>query len=365
MIKWDLEKSVNTAIVLSVKLIGKRFSKNFKFYDTTKNELEREFIKWKIACGTGSFTNVKMTFEQLANMWIDEQCSTYSPIVVRNYKRILTNWILPEFAKIPLTDISALSVNRFVDKLKVSTTKYTKRENEKLSNGSIKKIYEVFRSIIKLAYRSDLIEKDPCSKVKLNLKKTIVEADEIHYWNIEEYTRALELLKVEDPDKALMIEMALKTGLRRSELFGLTWSDIIGSQLVVNKTRQLVNGKMEILPCKTQSSIRKISLPESLIRALKEHHKRNMNTQYVFETIGFDGITAWFRAWNKRSMLPIIKFHDLRHTHATLLLSQGVDVKTIQKRLGHSNISTTLNTYTHVLDELDQDASAALEKISI
>lgn len=344
---------------------GKRFSKNFKLYFTTKREIEQEFIKWKVACGSGVFTNVKMTYEQLAEIWLNEQCSSYSPIVVKNYKRILDNWVLPEFAKFPLNEISALMVTRFVDKLKNSTSKYANRDNEKLSNGTIKKIYEVFRAIITLAYRNDLIEKDPCSKVRLNLKKEITDNEEIHYWDIQEYTRALELLKLEDINKAIVIETALKTGLRRSELFGLTWSDIIDNQLYVNKTRQLVNGEMVIMPCKTQSSIRRISLPDSLVRSLRQYHKCNMDTTYVFENVNYDSITAWFREWIKEKRLSKIKFHDLRHTHATLLLSQGIDVKTIQKRLGHSNISTTLNTYTHVLDELDQNASKALEKISV
>lgn len=352
---WRFECEVN----------GKRFSKNFQFYNATKKEIEGEFIKWKVACGTGAFTNVKMTYEELANIWINEQCATYSPVVIKNYQRILNNWVLPECAKIPLNEISALFVTRFVEKLKNSTSKYAHRENELLSNGTIKKIYEVFRSVIALAYRNDIIDKDPCTKVRLNLRKEIVGNEEIHYWDIKEYTRALELLKLENVEKALVIEMALKTGLRRSELFGLTWSDIVDNQLYVNKTRQLVNGEMLVMPCKTQSSIRRIIIPDSLVKSLKAHHKRNMNTTYVFENIGFDSITAWFRDWVKAKRLSKIKFHDLRHTHATLLLSQGIDVKTIQKRLGHSNISTTLNTYTHVLDELDQNAAKALEKISI
>ena len=320
-----------------------------------------------MSCDSRRCTDSKMTFEQLATIWINEHCEpNYSPIVVKNYKRILNNWLLPEFAKIPLVEISPLLIGRFLEKLKKSETKYKKRQNNYLSNGSIKKIYEVFRDVIKLAYRNDIIEKDPCSKIKLDLKKEISSNEEIHFWNIEEYTRALSLLEVEKTSRALVIELALKTGLRRSEMFGLTWEDINleDKYITVNKTRQLINGEMMVLPCKTQSSIRKISIPDSIAEKLKKQHLENMDTEYVLQNVNIESVTAWFRDWVSKKHLPKIRFHDLRHTHATLLLSQGIDVKTISKRLGHSNISTTLNTYTHVLDELDHNASEVLDKIS-
>lgn len=343
---------------------GKKYSKNFRIYEPQRGEVDMMFTKWKASCDTGVHTNTRMTYGELAKAWIEEICQpNYSPIVTKNYERVLRTWILPEFAKIPLCEITPLSITRFIEKLKISTTKYANRQNETISNGTVSKIYEVFRNVIKLAYRNDIIDRDPCSKVKLNFKKEVTELEKVHYWDIEEYSRALSLLSVEKK-YGLAIETALKTGLRRSELFGLKWEDIGENYIVVNKTRQKVKNKMVVLPCKTQSSVRKISIPDSLISHLKKYYMEHMDTEFIFETIDYDALTAWFRDWIVRKGLPKITFHDLRHTHATLLLSQGVDIKTISKRLGHANISTTLDTYTHVLDELDQKASDVMENIS-
>ena len=79
--------------------------------------------------------------------------------------------------------------------------------------------------------------------------------------------------------------------------------------------------------------------------------------------MSIDGVPAWFSKWQIKNNIQRIKFHDLRHTHATLLLLQGIDLKTIQHRLGHSDISMTMNTYTHVLDELHRTASTKLDEI--
>lgn len=116
---------------------------------------------------------------------------------------------------------------------------------------------------------------------------------------------------------------------------------------------------MRIMATKTTSSIRTISIPNSLVELLRKY---KTDTEFVLND-DYDNLTAWWRNWTKRNGLPHIKFHDLRHTHATLLLCEGVDIKTIQKRLGHSDIKTTLNTYAHVLEELDEKASNVFDEI--
>ena len=116
---------------------------------------------------------------------------------------------------------------------------------------------------------------------------------------------------------------------------------------------------MRVLPTKNASSIRTISIPDSLVSLLQSYKS---DTEFVLN-MDYDSLTAWFREWLKRNGLEHIKFHDLRHTHATLLLSEGIDIKTIQKRLGHADIHTTLNTYTHAIQELDIKASKVFDNI--
>ena len=342
---------------------GKRYSKTVKVYDKTKSEIRRDFERWKMELESGTISNKRYTVQEFAEVWLKDYCEpNYSPIVVKSYKRILASWIYPEFGNKYLDVVTPIMINSFIAKLKTSYTKFASRENKPLSNGTIEKIYNVVRTIFNLAYRNDIIVASPCGKVKLELKKEIDE--EMHYWTKEEFQRALFLLQGDKTGKGLVVKTALMTGLRRSELFGLKWIDLVGNILSIRRTRQKVNGEMVELPCKTASSVRDIYISDSLMNDLMRYRKKVGATTYIFEKIDYDNVTAWFREWERKQCLTPIKFHELRHTHATLLLQEGVDVKTIQQRLGHSSITTTLNTYAHAVKELDEKASEVFEKIS-
>ena len=342
---------------------GKRFSKTYKSYEETKSEVQKKFLEWKIQCEKNMCVVQTYTFKEFAGIWINEYCKDYSPLVVQRYKTNLKNWIIPMLGGYKLTEITPFVLDKFIAELKDSTTKYETRENKQLSNGTIQKLYAIVRTIITTAFQKDLVANNPCLKVKLNLKKKLDE--EVHYYDMTTYKKFLNLIEKELDDKARVIEFAVKTGLRRSEIFGLTWADIDfeKAELSVNKTLQKVSGKMCVMPCKTKASIRKISLPISMVSLLKEYRKKHMGNFYIFSNVDYDSVTQWFRKWQVTKGLPRIKFHDLRHTHATLLLYQGVDIKTISERLGHSGIGITMNTYTHVMKELDTKAAIAIDAI--
>ena len=340
-----------------------RFSKTFHFYTETQKEIERNFIKWKIDCEKGSFVNTSYTLEEFSKIWIDNYIKpNCTALVLRNYLSNLKNWILPELGKYNLVAINPLILDRFINLLKSSKTKYAHRENKSLTNCTIEKIFENVRTMLTLAYKKGLIANNPCDRVDLRLNRT--DDDKVHYWSVDEYKKALELLdEVKDKNKSFVVEFALKTGLRRSEIFGITWDDVDfeNKTISINKSRQKVNGKMTTLHCKTASSVRVITIPQSIVDKLVT--MRGKGTTFVFENIDYDNVTAWYRKWVKHNDLPYIRFHDLRHTHASLLLYKGIDIKTISERLGHSNISTTMNVYTHVMRELDVKASEAIEAI--
>lgn len=345
---------------------GKTFNKTIRFYTEGKREIDREFTLWKAECEKGKFCNMNYKFSDFADIWVrDYLTPTASPLVVRSYLAHLKNWIKPKLGDYKLTEINPLIINQFLAELKRSKTKYSHRENSDLSQETIYKIFAITRTILQMAYMNELIPNNPCSKVRLSFDKPVVGSEEIHYYDDFTYKRVLALLEKEPLEKQLVIEFALKTGLRRSEMFGLSWKDVdlINNKISVQKTRQKVNGVMTILPCKTKSSIRTISIPVSLSEKLKEYRKTTMSNTFVFESVDCDNITAWFRNWQKRKKIPRIKFHDLRHTHATLLLYAGIDIKTISERLGHQNIQTTMNTYTHVIKELDEKASQAIDAL--
>lgn len=163
------------------------------------------------------------------------------------------------------------------------------------------------------------------------------------------------------PVTDMMILSALHTGARYSEIAGLTWTDIdfINEKISFNKTWDMVN--KDFKPTKTKGSNRVIDVPSVLIDQLTEWRKFHSETVFVFQ--GKRAYPPTNDAANKQlernlkqiDSNKIITFHGLRHTHASWLLSQGVDVKYVSERLGHSGIEITLSTYTHLLDNERKD----------
>jgi integrase len=195
----------------------------------------------------------------------------------------------------------------------------------------------------------------------------------------QEQVGTLLTLTRDHPAHALYV-LAVTTGMRQGELFGLKWQDIDldAGKLMVRRAlqRQNVAGLVFIEP-KTARSRRTILLSQRAITALREHRRRQLEDRLrhgsgwhdldlVF--CGVDGRApdpGWQRQVFQRVLreydLPVIRFHDLRHTAATLLLSQGVHPKVVSEMLGHATISLTLDTYSHLVPAMHAQAAAAMD----
>ena len=335
----------------------------------SEKEAKEKLEEFCVEVRKGNYIDKTYTFFEFSSIWLKEVVKpNFSHTTLSTYIKHLNNRILPRLGHYKLTEINPLVINSFVNELKEGKTMFATRENKPLSRSTIQKNFNIVRTILQRAFEYELINSNPCKRVKLNLNNIESEKNKeenIHYYDKETYLKVLKLLENEDFGKRVVIETALKTGLRRSELWGLTWADIDFSnkEISINKSRQKINGEMKVCNCKTKSSIRKISIPESLLQLLEEYKIESSGTKFVFENLDIDNIPAWFRKWQTKNNIEKIKFHDLRHTHATLLLFAGVDIKTISERLGHSNIGMTMNIYTHVLKELDRKASEAIDSL--
>lgn len=171
--------------------------------------------------------------------------------------------------------------------------------------------------------------------------------------------------------------LAVATGMRQGEMFGLRWSDIDFEEgcLSVRRTLEEVRGKLQLREPKTPAARRRIDLPAFVLAALHEHRKRMLaEGQDVRDGLVFcstDGgflrksnvLRRSFSAILKRAGLPRIRFHDLRHTAASLLLMLGENPKVVQERLGHARVEVTLNTYSHVLPTMQKEAAEKLDKL--
>lgn len=244
---------------------------------------------------------------------------------------------------------------------------------KKLSAVTIRHHHRLISAILNTAVQWQLIVSNPCERVK----PPKVERKEADYYNIEEVNKMMELLENEPLKYKVMIHIVIFCGLRRGELANLEWSDVDLEKETISISKQLQYlpefGIYEMENAKTDSGNRTISIPTELADLLKEYHSwqdeekakwgnkwvdsGKLFTQENGEVIHPDTPSQWFRRFVKRHNLPSLTFHQLRHTNASLLIGQGVDVATVSKRLGHANVAVTLKTYTHAIKEHDREAA--------
>jgi integrase len=184
---------------------------------------------------------------------------------------------------------------------------------------------------------------------------------------------------VDDPLEALW-RLAIYTGMRRGELLALKWADLdldAGALFVQRSLSRGQTSRLEEGEPKSQSGRRRIALSPSVVESLKRHRVRQLEHRlavaemyedrgYVFanDTGGYLHANTLYRRFHDliiRADVPVIRFHDLRHTSATLLLAEGVHGKIVQERLGHANIAMTLDLYSHVTSDTQRQAADALE----
>ena len=314
-----------------------------------------------------------MNFLEFTKLWLKDYAEpNLKPSTLYGYRCNLNAYILPRFKDYKLNEIKVYDLEKFYNDLKVTPTKSTKgTNNEKmLSPTTILKQHRQLSLMFSTALKWDFLDINPCTKV---LKPPIKASSEMEYYNEEEIKQMLKLLDNEDFDLKVAVYLLLLGGFRRGELLGLYWVDVDFENQTIRVNKNLLNirGKGVIEgTVKTIKSNRVVSLPSECFTLLKEYQEiqnerkklvgsRWHNSPYVFKSI-FGGCInpEWLtRNWNKfieKNNLRHIRLHDLRHTCATYLLSIGTPIATVSRRLGHSDIYTTLNTYTHSLEADDR-----------
>jgi integrase len=193
-------------------------------------------------------------------------------------------------------------------------------------------------------------------------------------------SRVFDLLERENVKHRTMIYLLLYTGMRRGELCGLEWHDIdwASGTIKIERTSQYVAGQGIITkPPKTASGIRVVSVPPTVTQLLRhymawqsEEHLKiadrwqdgdRLFTQWDGKPIHPDTVSQWFDTFLKRHGLPHVTLHEIRHTNASHLIAQGVDPRTVAQRLGHNQVSTTMNIYAHSIKTAEQAAAVTLE----
>lgn len=343
--------------------------------------LDMELAKFKMEVEAGEYiAPEKMRVADFVTDWETKYAKNHlGPRTLDTYKLHLRTRIIPSFGHLRLDQVQPIHIVRFLDELSNDGQRKDKLVGG-LSSGTIEIIYRVLRNIFNRAVEWRLIKNNPVAAVK----KPKVERKEMKVYD-EKTTRMLfEALEGETLQWRVMITLALTTGLRKGELLGLEWKhfDLESGTLEVRQSLSFTRGGgYHLKEPKTRNSIRKLSLPKSIISDLKTYrhqcNKERMQTAelweggknfFVFTTwhgkpLNPYSVRTWWVRFLKRHSLPFIRFHDLRHTSATLLINQGIHAKIISSRLGHANILTTMNIYGHALQEADQIAANSFDAL--
>ena len=250
------------------------------------------------------------------------------------------------------------------------------KEAHPLDPATIRKTHAVLSSILSTAVKWQVIPSNPCERVqppKLEHKEAV-------YLDEQQAARLLELLEEEDIQHRAIVTLLLFTGLRRGELCGLEWKDIDFSNdlLQVRRSSLYLSGTGVFTDeTKNQTSQRVIKLPKSVLALLREYHSWQLQhrlkigdqweehdrlfTQWNGSPIHPDSITSWFSAFIKKTDLPAVHIHSLRHTNATLQIAGGVPITAVADRLGHASAATTGKIYAHAIQSANAAAANVLD----
>lgn len=295
---------------------------------------------------------------------------TYTSTQRNNYER----HIKPYFKNTNLNKLTYDHIFEFREYLKTKPKK--QNENETLSYNTINKVLILLKKIFDTGIRKSLIDKNPVE----NLRKLPIRKPNIKFWSIEEFTRFRELIQDDETSYDLFFVIAFFTGMRMGEILALNWNDInlLTNTIFVTKTVYFVNNTSYINTTKTRSGTRNITINQKLAEMLidwkvKQKEKLEEFTKNTEElqiiqstpiTITKNMIDKKFKQILERDKdLKKIRIHDLRHSHASLLINQGEDYLVVKERLGHASITTTIDTYSHLYPSKQQKLADKLDDL--
>ena len=317
----------------------------------TKKEalgFERDFLEKQSA-------NPDMTFQNLYEIYMEDMAARLKQSTLLTKKTVLQTHILPFFGNKPINEIKASDVRRWQAKLMSSPNNY--------SQTYLKKINTELNSIINYAKRFYDLNTNPCGKAGTIGK---AKAEEMDYWTYDEYIAFREGVK-DKPLSYICFEVLYWTGMREGELLALSPADIdLDNKIIsINRTYQRIGGKDVFTSPKTRKSKRKIPIPDFLCQELLDY----IQSRYMLDAderlfpVTKSYLSHEMIRGCKNTGVKKIRIHDIRHSHASLLINQGCDALMLADRLGHEKVSTTLNTYSHLFPHKQQELVHSLESL--
>ncbi len=337
---------------------GKRIRRTV--FGTTKEDVSKKLAKATAARLNGSYVQPNRTrLAAFLDRWLEDAARpSIRPTTYASYKGILNNHIGPRLGGTSLCVLSPAHIQGL----------YADMERDGVGPRVRQLTHAVLRRGLKQALKWGLIARNPCDAVD----PPRVPKHEISPLTSEQVEKFLDAAKGNRLHALFVV--AIGTGMRLGEIFGLRWPDVDlkSRAITVRNTLIEVNGKLTLAEPKTPKSRRRIDLPQVVVDALTAHRAQTVragfaSAPWVFcNSAGGPLRRTHFRSNHFKPLLlaaglPDIRFHDLRHTSATLLLAAGVHPKVVQERLGHAQIGITLDIYSHVLPTMQLEAAGKLD----
>lgn len=297
--------------------------------------------------------------------WLEDVRPSVRPMTYRSYEGIVRVHLVPSLGRHRLVDLTPRQVQAFLAAKTASG----------LAPRSVERIRAVLRQALNRGLRWGLVARNVATLTDPPRAK---EPDR-RFLSPSEGRQLLD--SMEDDRLACLWTVALAIGLRQGEALGLQWSDIDldDGSVTVRHALQRVDSQLRLVEPKSASAFRSIPLPSVALAGLRGHRARQMrerlvagaawrDSDFVFTTtigtpLDSRNVTRLFQRRLERAGLPRMRFHDLRHSCASLLLAQGVPARVVMEILGHSQISLTMNTYAHVLPSLQRDAAELMDSV--
>lgn len=343
----------------------------------TKKDAEKRLAELLHQLDTGTFMKPgKTTLAEFLERWLkDYVWSNLAPKTAEGYEHIVRRHLIPSLGNILLTQLKPEHLHRYYSQ-KLSSGRCDGKGG--LSPKTVRHHHITLHNALQTALQWGLIMRNPADAVTAPR----VQRHEMQTWNEDDIKRFLNAAK--DSEYYPIFYLALFTGMRRSEILALRWSDIdfIYSQVYMSRSlHHLRDGSIIFRQPKTAKGNRTIALPPSAVLAFEDYRRKQeglcllagkplTDNDLVFRHIDGkpflpDTVThAWIKLV-RRTGLKSIRLHDARHTHASLMLKQGIHPKVVQERLGHSSIQITLDTYSHVAPGLQEAAAKKFDEIFI